>query len=699
MAYQVLARKWRPLTFKEMAGQTHVLRTLIHALDAQRLHHAYLFTGTRGVGKTTVARILARCLNCETGVTSNPCGECGTCQEIMSGRFIDLIEVDAASRTKVEDTRELLENVQYAPSRGRYKIYLIDEVHMLSTHSFNALLKTLEEPPPHVKFLLATTDPQKLPITVLSRCLQFHLKNLVPSQVANYLQSVLTAEGIEYEEKALWMLGQAAAGSMRDALTLLDQCISFGEGVVKADAVAELLGTPDFERIYGILDALSERNGEALIAEVEQAAEQNPDFVALATLMQKILHRLALAQTVPAAVSNDDGQQERLMQLAARFSADDVQLYYQICVQLLQELVTASEKRIGFEMALLRMLAFSPDVFADAHGGGQDGGDSLKKKPESPVTAEQIGSPAEQPSPVLTETVAATQAITPDNEPNVQGVPKHNEQHEEPLSPQTAQQDVQQRDVQQKQQAEQAPQAQTASLRNTPSSSAQTSEQTSHDVTADPQVMQPYDEPPMPGSSDIPDSAYEELQSSEQPSTASEEPSASKEPSVSKELSAASEQTLTQASVPQASTETVSTPVEKIAQPAGSLSDLVDRETWYQTLQAIGMNGIAPSLLWNCVVEKVQNQRIFLLLDETQSALYSADQNSALASLLGQQLNTDCQVDVTVTAVHEETPSARRRREREEAIAALENRFQSDPGVMGLLAKFDASIEEMRIEK
>lgn len=635
MAYQVLARKWRPLTFKEMAGQTHVLRTLIHALDAQRLHHAYLFTGTRGVGKTTVARILARCLNCDTGVTSNPCGECGTCQEIMSGRFIDLIEVDAASRTKVEDTRELLENVQYAPSRGRYKIYLIDEVHMLSTHSFNALLKTLEEPPPHVKFLLATTDPQKLPITVLSRCLQFHLKNLVPSQVANYLQSVLAAEEVEYEEKALWLLGQAAAGSMRDALTLLDQCISFGEGVVKTEAVAELLGTPDFERIYSILDALSERNGEALLAQVEEAATQNPDFTALATLLQKTLHKLALAQTVPAAVSNDDGQQERLMALAGRFSADDVQLYYQICVQLLQELTNASEKRIGFEMALLRMLAFSPDVYAGSHDhvvserGGSESNEStessaavtgdIKKKPE-PLTGEP-----------LTDEPAAVDPVA---------------------QPATQQPEV----------LEARPEA--------------------HLPASEPEPVQEPE--PERAESPIPTSAYDEFQQSQPQSQVQPEPQP--EP----ELKSVPVQAQT------ASAESVQPPV-----PSGDirLSDLNDTETWYQVLQNIGMNGIAPSLLWNCVVEKVEAEQIHLLLDETQSALYSADQDNALSSLLTQKLGSHCKVKVTVTAVPTETPAARRRREKAEAIAALENRFQADPGVMGLQARFDASIEEMRIEK
>jgi DNA polymerase III subunit gamma/tau len=377
MAYQVLARKWRPKNFSEMAGQTHVLQTLIHALENQRLHHAYLFTGTRGVGKTTVARILARCLNCEQGISATPCGQCDACREISEGRFIDLIEVDAASRTKVEDTRELLENVQYAPARGRFKVYLIDEVHMLSSHSFNALLKTLEEPPAHVKFLLATTDPQKLPITVLSRCLQFHLKNLSPAQIVTYLQSVLAAEQVGYEEDALWQLARAAAGSMRDALTLLDQSISFGAGKVEAESVASLLGTPDFTLIFLLIDALAERNPTEIIKLLGVAAENNPDYQRLLEHMLSVFYRITLAQLVPDAVDNSEGDRERVVALAASLSPEDAQLYYQICMQSLQELIVSPDRKISFDMCLLRMFAFSPDVFMN-----RDHAADQKKKPE-----------------------------------------------------------------------------------------------------------------------------------------------------------------------------------------------------------------------------------------------------------------------------------------------------------------------------
>ena len=290
MSYQVLARKWRPRSFREMVGQTHVLRALINALDSQRLHHAYLFTGTRGVGKTTIARIIAKCLNCETGISSTPCGTCSVCREIDEGRFVDLIEVDAASRTKVEDTRELLDNVQYSPSRGRFKVYLIDEVHMLSTSSFNALLKTLEEPPPHVKFLLATTDPQKLPVTVLSRCLQFSLKNMPPERVVEHLTHVLTAENVPFEDDALWLLGRAADGSMRDAMSLTDQAIAFGEGKVLAADVRAMLGTLDHGQVYGVLHALLEGDARGVIDAVRHLAEQGPDWNGVLSEILNVLH-------------------------------------------------------------------------------------------------------------------------------------------------------------------------------------------------------------------------------------------------------------------------------------------------------------------------------------------------------------------------------------------------------------------------
>lgn len=366
MSYQVLARKWRPRTFHELVGQEHVQRALVNALDQGRLHHAYLFTGTRGVGKTTLARILAKCLNCtaggrgDEGVTSTPCGECDSCRAIDEGRFVDLIEVDAASRTKVEDTRELLDNVQYAPTQGRYKVYLIDEVHMLSTSSFNALLKTLEEPPPHVKFLLATTDPQKLPPTVLSRCLQFTLKHMPPERIVEHLARVLEAESVPFEESALWLLGRAAEGSMRDAMSLTDQAIAFGQGRVEHADVAAMLGTLDQRHVLALVEALAEVDAARLLAEVANLAERAPDFAGVLDEVTAVLHRLAIAQMVPEALDNAQGDREALLALASRFTAEDVQLYYQIGIQGRGDMASAPDLRTALEMTLLRMLAFRP---------------------------------------------------------------------------------------------------------------------------------------------------------------------------------------------------------------------------------------------------------------------------------------------------------------------------------------------------
>ncbi len=391
MTYQVLARKWRPRNFREMAGQGHVLKTLINSLDNDRLHHAYLFTGTRGVGKTTIARILARCLNCEKGVTSEPCGECSACTEIDQGRFIDLIEVDAASRTKVEDTRELLDNVQYSPTRGRFKVYLIDEVHMLSGHSFNALLKTLEEPPPHVKFLLATTDPQKLPITVLSRCLQFNLKNISPERLVEHIKHILDEEQVPYEEPALWQLGRAAQGSVRDCLTLLDQAIGYCEGDITDTAVRAFLGTIDQSVIHELVDTLIAHDAAAMLKIIDAAADHAPDFSSVLADLLSYLHRVAIAQVLPDGIDNSQGDRQRVLDHAGTIAAETLQLYYQIALKSREDLPFAIDARAGLEMALLRMLAFAPagvpivpqthlsadEVASDTQGTD----DKVKKKP------------------------------------------------------------------------------------------------------------------------------------------------------------------------------------------------------------------------------------------------------------------------------------------------------------------------------
>ncbi|WEJ86456.1 DNA polymerase III subunit gamma/tau [Kluyvera intermedia] len=363
MSYQVLARKWRPQTFADVVGQEHVLTALANGLSLGRIHHAYLFSGTRGVGKTSIARLLAKGLNCETGITATPCGVCDNCREIEQGRFVDLIEIDAASRTKVEDTRDLLDNVQYAPARGRFKVYLIDEVHMLSRHSFNALLKTLEEPPAHVKFLLATTDPQKLPVTILSRCLQFHLKALDVEQIRHQLEHILDEEHITHEPRALQLLARAADGSLRDALSLTDQAIASGDGQLTTVSVSEMLGTLDDSQALSLIEALVAANGEQVMERVNDAALRGVDWEALLIEMQSLLHRIAMVQLSPAALGSDMAAvEQRMRNLARTVPPPDIQLYYQTLLMGRKELPYAPDRRMGIEMTLLRALAFHPNA-------------------------------------------------------------------------------------------------------------------------------------------------------------------------------------------------------------------------------------------------------------------------------------------------------------------------------------------------
>ena len=407
MSYQVLARKWRPKQFTEMVGQGHVLKALVNALDDDRLHHAYLFTGTRGVGKTSIARLFAKALNCEQGISSTPCGECGACIEIAEGRFVDLIEVDAASRTKVEDTRELLENVQYAPSRGRFKVYLIDEVHMLSKSSFNALLKTLEEPPPHVKFLLATTDPQKLPVTVLSRCLQFNLKNMIPQRIVEHLAMVLNSEKIDYDEEALWLLARSADGSMRDALSLTDQSIAFGGGSISETDVRVMLGSIDLRLVYKILSSLIDGDGLTLLQSVADLAQFSPDYNTVLGDIVSLLHRIAIAQTVPAALDNSLGDKLQVTELAAQLTAEDVQLYYQIALMGRKDLPFVPDAREGLEMTLLRMLAFRPASSKNKSAKPSESSHQLNQQ----ALNDQI--PNTQEKPLGTEQIVANSKAEP----------------------------------------------------------------------------------------------------------------------------------------------------------------------------------------------------------------------------------------------------------------------------------------------
>ena len=653
MSYQVLARKWRPRSFREMVGQTHVLKALINALDSQRLHHAYLFTGTRGVGKTTIARILAKCLNCETGVSSTPCGQCSVCREIDEGRFVDLIEVDAASRTKVEDTRELLENVQYAPTRGRYKVYLIDEVHMLSTHSFNALLKTLEEPPPHVKFLLATTDPQKLPVTILSRCLQFSLKNMPPERVVEHLTHVLTAENVPFEPDALWLLGRAADGSMRDAMSLTDQAIAFGEGKVLAADVRSMLGTLDHGQVYGVLHALIEGDARALMDAVRHLAEQGPDWNGVLAEMLNVLHRVAIAQVLPDAVDNGQGDRERVLELAGALPAEDVQFYYQMGLIGRRDLPLAPDPRSGFEMVLLRMLAFRP---ADAEGGPRP---PLKPTGISPATADPDTASVAGAAPVA---AAPAPVAAPPARPEPVAAPAP--------APAPAQQ------------------AAAASVVVEPAPVAT-------EPPAAPVAKEPIDLP----WEDAPASVVSE------PTLAPVAEQGAAAPDISTEVDdgrdddepppPADDYYDSLASYDYADADETTAPAEDqlpAAQPATGLA-----AEWLDIYPRLGLAGLTASIAANCsLVAAGDTWRLHL--EPTQSALFNAAQLRRMNEALNHYLGRSVQLEVEIVRPEQETPAQAAARGRAERQRQAEQSIHDDPLVREMIQQFGAMIRPDSIE-
>ncbi|EIK52197.1 DNA polymerase III subunits gamma and tau [Stutzerimonas stutzeri TS44] len=657
MSYQVLARKWRPRSFREMVGQTHVLKALINALDSQRLHHAYLFTGTRGVGKTTIARIIAKCLNCETGVSSTPCGECSVCREIDEGRFVDLIEVDAASRTKVEDTRELLDNVQYAPSRGRYKVYLIDEVHMLSSHSFNALLKTLEEPPPHVKFLLATTDPQKLPVTILSRCLQFSLKNMPPERVVEHLTHVLGAENVPFEEDALWLLGRAADGSMRDAMSLTDQAIAFGEGRVLAADVRAMLGTLDHGQVYGVLQALLEGDARALLEAVCQLAEQGPDWAGVLAEMLNVLHRVAIAQALPEAVDNGQGDRDRVLALAQALPAEDVQFYYQMGLIGRRDLPLAPDPRSGFEMVLLRMLAFRPADREDAPRT------QLKHLGVSPATADSDRAPvaaaatAPAPVPPVVAPVAAEPSVATvaDVAPLVEEAPAAQAPAlpaNEPVAPPVI-------DV---------PWAEPPSAAPTPSEAAATA------------IVEPLPPPGRATEQPAPLAPAEDVDDDEPP--LSDEDYYEVENQVEAYLDDLVETKAAVASEPLPA-----------AEPATGLA-----ADWLELYLKLGLSGLTGSIAANCTLIEVDGDRWLMHLDPAQSALFNATQQRRLNDALDQYHGRKLQLEIKLEKPQQETPAQAAARRREERQRAAERSIQADPMVQQLMQQFSAVIRDGTIE-
>ncbi|KOX99037.1 DNA polymerase III subunit gamma/tau [Pseudomonas nunensis] len=682
MSYQVLARKWRPRSFREMVGQTHVLKALINALDSQRLHHAYLFTGTRGVGKTTIARIIAKCLNCETGITSTPCGECSVCREIDEGRFVDLIEIDAASRTKVEDTRELLDNVQYAPSRGRFKVYLIDEVHMLSSHSFNALLKTLEEPPPYVKFILATTDPQKLPATILSRCLQFSLKNMTPERVVEHLTHVLGVEQVPFEDDALWLLGRAADGSMRDAMSLTDQAIAFGEGKVMAADVRAMLGTLDHGQVFDVLHSLIEGDAKALLEAVRHLAEQGPDWNGVLSEILNVLHRVAIAQALPEGVDNGHGDRDRVLALAQALPAEDVQFYYQMGLIGRRDLPLAPDPRGGFEMVLLRMLAFRPADTADAPrqplkpvGISQATVDSAnsvatapKVAPVAPAAVAPIApAPVVAPAPELEpEPVAPVVAPEPVVEAGaveaVVDLPWN-----DPVEPEVVQQPVVEPVLETaSEQPELPPMPMPTPDSVVPDApewaAAPIPEPSVAEVDAATPGIDLDDEPPLDEDYIEPDidSAYSYLDELASEHTA--EPTPEPEP-------------------------------EPAAMPATGLA-----LQWLELFPKLPISGMTGSIAANCTLIAVDGDNWLLHLDPAHSALFNATQQRRLNDALNQFHGRTLNLSMELIKPEQETPAQAASRRRVNRQREAEESIHGDPFIQQMMEQFGAVIRNDTIE-
>ncbi|WP_438952592.1 DNA polymerase III subunit gamma/tau [Porticoccus sp.] len=650
MSYQVLARKWRPRNFSEMVGQEHVLRALINALDNNRLHHAYLFTGTRGVGKTTIARILAKCLNCDTGISSNPCGTCSACVSIAEGRFVDLIEVDAASRTKVEDTRDLLDNVQYAPTAGRFKVYLIDEVHMLSGHSFNALLKTLEEPPPHVKFLLATTDPQKLPVTILSRCLQFNLKHLSPERIVAHLKFVLDEEKVPCEEAGLWALARSADGSMRDALSLTDQAIAHGGGKITEADVHEMLGTVDLGAIANIARALANRDAVDVLAVVEHMAEHAPDFGAALADLLSVWHRVAIAQTVPDALDNRHGDDQLVRELAKALSSEDVQLFYQIALLGRRDLPLAPDPRIGFEMALLRILAFQPVAESALQPLPATGGASTAPVHSPAEEAEE--SPKKPASSACDRVSGAVEAA------HVDGLQRVPDRPVAETVPDIAMTDPK------------APE-----LSATLPDPSTTEVQSPSVPWVDPEMLVSFSRQ---ARYQNPVVTKTELEFSQQQSEIT--------PALTPKVQVVNENS--------GITESATLSLVGTAVPLAEAGP----DRWIEIYQGLQVGGLLQNIAANLILVDVDGQMLHFVLDISSSSLYEESHQQRLADVLTEYFAEPVYVQIEVGAVATETPLARIERIRRERQELAVDQFRQDPNVRRITDLFNGVLLEKTIK-
>ncbi len=653
MAYLALARKWRPKAFSEVVGQQHVVQALSNALDTGRVHHAFLFTGTRGVGKTTLARIFAKSLNCEEGTSAEPCQQCGTCKSIDEGRFVDLIEVDAASRTKVDETRELLENVQYAPTSGKFKVYLIDEVHMFSGHSFNALLKTLEEPPEHVKFLFATTDPQKLPVTVLSRCLQFNLRAMRPEQVENQLVKILSSEGIEYDAPALQAISRAADGSMRDGLSLLDQAIAQGGGQVRLDNVQGMLGTIKSEHTQSIVDALLSNNIDSALKVVADMADNAVDFsVALDEVLMQ-LYYISMAQASPNSVGSADVDVNKIKDLARKVDPETLQLFYQIGLISKRDISLAPSLRVGFEMALLRMFAFEP--------------------------AENT--PSSVPSVIVSDTPQAADPAAPADQTAAQ----ESQATAEKKTLKSAQLESAQvggtsdsapLQAQQAEQAEQGAEPQNHSEYSNSNSGYQ-GEQNS---VPEHQAVPPWEEQtqgepshntPLPNP--LPES----------PQSQSPQPQSNQSQGLQSQSSGASVPLENQA----ASTE-----------PSLIAVTLAGNNEWGELIEQTSLVGMAKELAMNCAADRMSDQRIDLCLSAKLEHLHSQQRFEEIQAAVQAAVNPQIAVQLEIADSDRETPSECLSRLGYEHEEQVRDQMHSDPGLQSIMSEFDATIKENSIK-
>ena len=665
MSYQVLARKWRPGKFEEMVGQEHVLRALANALDQNRLHHAYLFTGTRGVGKTTLARIFAKCVNCETGISANPCGTCQTCEEIASGRFVDLIEIDAASHTGVSEIREILDNVQYAPTRGRFKIYLIDEVHMLSNSSFNALLKTLEEPPPHIKFLLATTDPQKLPITVLSRCLQFNLKNLPEKRIVSHLAHVLDAEGIPHETEALWEIARSADGSMRDALSLTDQAIAFGQGEVRTADVIDMLGTVDRQVGRKLLASVIGGRREDALKLCHEIAQRSPDWSHLLEGMAELAHRIAMEQTVSGIVDDALGDQDFVREMARNASPEHIQLIYQIALAGLRDMPYAPTPRIGFEMSLIRMLAFTPLCPTGIIGGeGSQAASNDSGTGSEPAVSGQPAAPGDTEAVSQMASVSREEFSPDAGTPDTSRAPATAERTNDtpPASSQAA-----------------SPQRDTV-----PEAVEDAAEDTAASPDASLDMSAPAIPEPAPAVADPADPDAWRNEVSQDDGTRAEtviEPS---------------ELIVTATPMPTPTPSGGAVHTDTVCQPAATMPAAQEMDDltrfWLDLYGRLPLKGMVASLCKRLALVRKEGDTWYFLIDPEHGDFFTALHRERLAGALSEVTGSSCQVDVAVETHSLMTPQAHEDIRAAERQAEAERIILQDPCVRTLIETFDGTL-------